>query len=167
MSAISEKPQTLTQRATNAADQLRDFFGFDNLKAMNTAIAEAAVVEARNDPAFAQRVRAIYYDLSQNQPRRSSGERRERPLRRTRSTLKPLGAVEGYDLDPLAPLDPYFYLKLYGAEQFPLALDEQTLARLKVAAKKLMADNPGTKPKSLASKADVIDYIVAIVTGKR
>ena len=80
-----------------------------------------------------------------------------------KANLRPIAKMEGFKPDPFAPIDPYFYLKIYGHEQFPLALGEQTLGTLKVIANKLMADNPGTKPRTKSAKADVIDYIVKTV----
>ena len=160
------KPPTDTQRGVDATTQLRMIFGFSNLKAMSTAIAEAAVIEAQSNPAFAERVRKVYQELVNTAGKSKASPRTPRPAQK-KSTLRPIARVEGYDIDPFAALDPYLLYKMYGAEQFPLALDEQTLAGLKQAVEKLMSDNPGTKPKTKSKKADVIDYIVEIVTGSK
>ena len=166
MSATIEKPPTVAQRATAATVQLRETFGFSNLKVMSTAIAEAAAEEAQQNSAFAERIRRIYQELSSNSQGKTAGTRPPRSAQK-KSSLTPIARVEGFQPDPFAPIDPYFYLKIYGPEQFPLALDEQTLVTLKVIAEKLMADNPGTKPKTKSKKVDVIDYIVEIVAGKQ
>jgi hypothetical protein len=163
MSATIERPPaTVTQRGSDATAHLREIFGFDSLKLMSIAVAEAAVIEARKNPAFVEHVRKAYQEL-ESTPKTSA--RKPRSAHKT-STLMPIARVEGYDFDPLAPVDPYFLYKSYGATQFTQALEEETLSGLKAAAHKLMEAHPGTKPKSLSKKADVIAYIVEIVTGK-
>jgi hypothetical protein len=161
MSATIEKPLTATERATQATAQLRELFGFENLKAMSIAIAEVAAQEAKINPAFAERIQQVYHEVEKT-VRRQGTSKAKRMVDRPK--LTPIAKVEGYVPDPFAPLDPYFMLKIYGVEQFPLALEEQTLVSLKFAAKKLMESHPGTKPTSMARKDDVIAYIVEIVT---
>ena len=161
MSTTIEKPRTVAQRGTDATSQLREIFGFEDLKAMSTAIAEAVSEEARHNAHFAERVRMIYQEVVS-----TSHPTKKRKTYEAKSKVTPIRKVEGYKPDPFAPPDPYFFLQIYGREQFPLALEEQTLTTLKVVADKLMRDNPGTKPTSKAKKDAVIAYIVGIVTGE-
>ncbi len=163
MSVTIERPQTAAQRNVNATAELREIFGFDDPKLLNTAIAEAAIVEARRNPNFAQRVRDFYQELLNVPKRTPARSQRQRKEKRPISRVNPIARVEGYEFDPFAPLDPYFYLKIYGVEQFPILLEEQTLSTLKFAAKKLMDEHPGTRPKTLSKKADVIAYIIELV----
>jgi hypothetical protein len=167
MSATIEQPPTISQRTISATNHLQEIFGFKNLKALTAAIAEAALKEAQANPAFADKVRMLYDEMAQAKkpPTIKTKQPRERPRVKLQAT--PIAKVEGYIPDPYGPLDPYFMLKIYGEDQLPLALDDHTLDRLKVAADNLMQTHPGTKPKTKSKKADVIAYIVEIVTGKQ
>ena len=161
MSVTIEKPVTsVTQRGKDATTQLRTLFGFEQLNVMSTAIAEVVVAQAKQDPAFAELVRNAYQelvDLSKPTPRKPRSSQKK-------LNLKPIANVEGYKIDSLGPLDPYFEYKAYGGEQLPLALSEYSMEDLKEAAKKLMASHAGTKPNSFAKKTAIIEYIVEIVT---
>ena len=161
MSVTIEKPVTsVTQRGKDATTQLRTLFGFEQLNVMSTAIAEVVVAQAKQDPAFAELVRNTYQelvDLFKPTPRKPRASQKK-------LNLKPVANVEGYEIDPNGPLDPYFVYKAYGSEQFPLALSERSMESIKEAAKKLMTSHPGTKPKTFANRAAIIDYIVEIVT---
>lgn len=161
MSVTIDQPPVAVERGADATAQLRAMFGFKNLKAMSTALAEVAVAEARANPAFAERIRQTYQEVAGTS---SKPSRAPRPAQK-KSSLKPIARVEGHRIDPFATLDPYIVYKMYGAEQFPLALNEKLLVELKDVADNLMATHPGTKPKTKSKKADVIDYIVEIVTG--
>ena len=151
------------QRTVNATTSLRQILKLDDLKLLSAAVAEAAVEEAKHNPKFAEKIRTIYQELPS--PKKSSAKRTGSKTA-THRKLVPIGRVEGYEFNPFAPVDPEFLLKVYGAEQLPLALDEYTLVRLKEAAEILMRKHPGTKPKSRASKDGVIAYIVEMVAGK-
>jgi hypothetical protein len=167
MSATIEQPPTVSQRTISATTQLQEIFGFKNLKALSAAIAEAAVKEARANPAFAERVRTLYQEFAPT--KEAATPKGKQPSERPKTKLKatPIARVEGYIPDPYGPLDPSYMLKIYGPDQLPLALDDHTLDQLKVAADNLMKTHPGTKPKTKSKKADVIAYIVEIVTGKQ
>ncbi|SRR5579885_1391673 len=163
MSATIEKPATTSQRTISATSELRKIYGFQDVKALSAAIAEAAVEESRSNPAFASRVRAIYAELNPKTP----SPRKKGGATSRQSKVRPIAKVEGFIPDPFAPIDPYFYRRIYGDEQLPLALGELSLVTLKDIAKRLMVEHPGTKPASLAKKDVVIAYIVEIVTGKQ
>ena len=79
--------------------------------------------------------------------------------------LVPIIDMQGVQLDPFAPLDPYFLLKVYGAKQLRTALVNFSVADLKVGAEVVEKRNPGTKPKSRAARQALTDYIVEYVAG--
>lgn len=79
------------------------------------------------------------------------------------SLISPQYKDPGYKSDPFAPIDPYHYMRIYGQENFPKALDELTHRSLKEVAIKLIASHPGTKPATMSKKSDLIAYIKSSV----
>src|SRR5690348_15134447 len=153
---------TVTERGALATKRLRERLGLDNLKLLSTAVAEAAADEIERNPAFVARVQAIYQELVSRQP--------TRPLRTRKAQIEdvelvPVVDMSGVTLDPFAPLDPYLLHHIYGSTQLRAALTGYSLAKLKEGMATVEARNPGTKPKSKASKAALIDYIVERVAG--
>jgi len=169
LSTIIEQPLTASQRAKVATTQLRQLLDLGNLKLLSTALAEVAIAEAKTNPSFVNRLKAIYQDLEQQElPSRGSGKagattRRPTSRKLAKPSYKNIIPLDDIEIDPFEELDPAKMLKIYGKDQLPLFLADQTLETMKAAAKKLMAEHPGTKPKSLSSKANVIQYIMQVV----
>lgn len=154
--ALASKVHTVQQRSVEATSRLRTLVGRDDLKLLSTAVAEAAAEEAKQNSAFTQRVRALYDELASLKDVRTS---RSRKASEDDVPLVPIGHIEGRKIDPAAPLDPYFIFQLYGKDQLRRALSRYSLANLKEGLAQVERRNPGTKPRSRASKQAIIDYI--------
>jgi hypothetical protein len=164
MSATIEQltpTKIVQQRTANATTSLKQMLKLEDLKLLSAAVAEAAADEAKHNPRFAEKIRTIYQELPPPKNKRA-----ERSTPHVHHKLVPIGKVEGYEFNPFGPIDPEYLFKVYGADQLPLALEDYTLVRLKEAAEIIMQQHPGTKPKNMSKKADVIAYIVEMVTGK-
>lgn len=158
---LNRVPQTVQERSVDATRHLRETLGLDDLKLLATALAEVAVAESAQRPEFANRIKSVYAELQalKATPRRSS------KAAKPSTKLVPIVAIDDVRIDPHAPLDPYFLKRLYGDSQLVAALDGYSLAKLKEAAAIVEQKHVGTKPKSKARKADIINYIVEHVAG--
>lgn len=165
--AISARPPTPAQRATEATEHTAELLHVADAKRLGSALTLAAAEAVRSNPTFAAQVRALYDELA---PRRAASPRPAAP-RAPRGKrvapdieLVPVKSMEGYDFDPLAPPDPYFLLEFYGAHQLRLALARYTVPRLREAVKHVKESNPHTRPTG-ASQEALVDYIVQYVAG--
>jgi|SRR5579872_89378 len=154
---ISSAPTTVKQRGIDATKRLRELLGLDDLNLLAIALAETAADEIGRNTSFSERVRHSYQELAQIKSKpKASKARTSRPA----TKLVPIAHIDDAVVDPYAPPDPNFLLRLYGPAQLRAALEDYTLDKLKEAAVSIQQKYPGTKPKSKASKAAVIDYIV-------
>src|SRR5690348_14881389 len=150
--------------AADAAKRVAETLGLDDAKRAATALAVAAAEEVDDNSRFAARVRAVYNLLpaagtsAGGRSSRVSGGP-ERTSKALNVELRPIKRVDGFTLDPAAPLDPYLVYEAFGAEQLPTALDLFPLAKLQQAARIVMERNPHTKPVNTRAKAGIIEYI--------
>lgn len=78
--------------------------------------------------------------------------------------LKPINYVEGREINPAAPLDPYFLQHVYGDKQLRTALNLYPQNKLREGVEAVKEKHPGTRPKG-SSKAAMLDYIESHVKG--
>lgn len=149
MSTITTRTPTITEIAERTSKQL----GLPDVKRVSVALAEIAAQEAERNRAFAERVRALYVSLAPT---------RERTKMVTAFDVKlvPIKHVQGRELNPAEPLDPYFLLEIYGPAQFPTALSIFPVAKLKEGAAIVERRHPGTKPTNRGQKQPLIEYMV-------
>lgn len=159
MSASVKHSPTTAEAAKHAASQL----GLDDVKRVGIALAVAAAEELDYNTVFAARVRMAYSRLSASTATRA----RPRTSKALEVAIVPIKHVEGFQLNPAAPLDPYLVYEAYGANQLPVALDLFPLAKLKEASALVEQRCPGTKPTNRSKKDAVIAYIVDQVAGRR
>lgn len=162
MSTAANPVRTPHQRALEATRELRQELGLDDVKALSTALAEAAAREVKRNRAFAQEVRAIYQELIQ-QPSAARPRKEKNLLPKLVPIVSPESVPRSNVNDIYGPPDPVFLYRLYGKDQLRLALGVFSISLLKEASEKLEQEHPGTKPKSKTRKADIIDYIVETV----
>jgi hypothetical protein len=155
--------QVLQQRAVEATRNLRAALNLpsevDDTGILGTALAEQAAEESRRNPQFARGVRQRYEELAALRGTTT----KPAPKKRALPPLVPVGQMEPgerFHLDPFAPPDPRFLIRVYGIGQLDRALQDYTLNDLKQASAKIEATHPGTKPRTKASKQPIIDYIV-------
>lgn len=156
----TKSAKTVTPTATTAARSLAFLFNVEDASRVSLAVLLAAADELEQNPRFAARVRTLYEQLPAKAPRGTGASGKGDAAKILASTLQPIRYVEDREINPAAPLDPYFLLDVYGAHQLRQALDLFPLAKLKEGAEAVMERNPGTKPKNKGSKPAVIDYIV-------
>jgi hypothetical protein len=143
-----------TLSATEAAKHVAQLLGLDDVKRTGVALATAAAEEAERSATFAARVRALY---SATMPLQPTTTRKKTPSTNTLwSELKLIKHVDGLDLNPAAPLNPYLLCEAFGADQLPKILDALPLAKLKESAALVEERNPGTKPVSRSSKLAIL-----------
>jgi hypothetical protein len=144
-----------------ASQQAAQLLGVDDAKRLDKAILIAAVEELERNSTFARRVRVIYGVLPATQKRGSalSGK----TPKALAIDLRPIKHVEGFTLDPSAPLDPYLVYEAYGADQLADVLDLFSVPELKDAALRVEQRNPQAPRAYKRSKATVIEFIVRYV----
>lgn len=146
--------------ATAATKQIAQTLGLSDQKRLATAIAIAAAEEIEYNTVFIHRIRAAY-------------DRSPATVRQTRTTkalqldLKPIKRVEGFELNPAAPVNPYLVYEAFGVHQLRDALDIFSVPKLQAAARMVMERNPGTKPQNMRSKPALLDYIASYVANHR
>lgn len=148
------KRKLSTNKAAKLAGAALDL---KDLKRLAAALAEAAAEEVVRNRAFADRVRALYAEVP-------ASTRKPPGVTAFDIDLVPIRRIEGREIDPAAPLDPYFLLDLYGPAQLEKALGLFPLAKLKEASATVERRHPGTKPTNRGSKAALIAYIVDRLT---
>jgi len=154
----NQKPPTVAQRATEAAEKSARYLGVENPKLLGAVLAEAAFNELRYNRSFADRVRAAYA-ASAPKPKPP------RPPRKTTSkptvTLVPIKDVGPHYMDMTAAVDPYLLYEVFGAKQLPDALGRFTKKKLLEEAVPLVQKrHPGEKPPKSANTEGVIAFIV-------
>jgi hypothetical protein len=127
------------------------------MKRVSLALAEVAAQEAERNHVFAERIRTAYAALAPT-------KQRTKMLTAFDVKLVPIKHIQGRELNPAAPLDPYFLFEVYGSAQFPTALSIFPVAKLKEGAAIVERRNPGTKPTNRGQKQPLIDYIVRYIT---
>lgn len=152
-----------TMKAATVAQAAAQVLGLDDVSRMSLALTIAAADEVEENSRFADRVRAVYELLPATKQRATSGSRsgssRGSLPKALTSTLTPIKRVEGGEINPLAPLDPYLLLEVYGAQQLREALDLYPVTKLREGVTAVLAQHPGRKPPAKASKAALIEYI--------
>lgn len=159
---LRTRPVTLKQRNRLALQRLSESLSLEDVALLATAALEVVADEVGRNGEVARRIRESYHDLLKS-PRQTKTKfhlSKPEPVK-----LIPVGTVDESRIKPYGPLDPYLLFDLYGAEQLRLALDGYSLVKLKEGMAAVTTRNPGTKPKSKASKAPLIDYIVEHVAG--
>jgi hypothetical protein len=117
----------------------------------------AAAEEVERSPAFAERVRAL---LS------PTVDQAAVPPAARRTRLLPVSRITEAELDPFAPPDPRYLLRLYGAAQLPAALAEYSYVMLRAAAKRLFGGELESSARLPRSKAALIEALVERVTSE-
>jgi hypothetical protein len=155
--------QSLQQRGAEATRELRQTAHLPtnprDVNVLGTALAEVAANEARRNPRFADELHSRYEELlaSQRTPRSTSKGADLPPL-------IPLPQAEPRErrlsIDPFAPPDPAFLIRVYGHPQLARALHDYSMDALKEAATRVQQNHPGTKPTSRARRDTLIAYIV-------
>ncbi|HST90360.1 MAG TPA: hypothetical protein VLJ14_18435 [Ktedonobacterales bacterium] len=159
---LHNKPLTAKQRNNLALQRLCAKLGIEDSSLLATAVLEVVADEVGWNGDVGRRIRDVYRDLIQLS---SLARAKPRPSKPEPVKLVPVGKVDESRINPYGPLDPYLLFDMYGAHQLRLALDGYSLAKLKEGMAAVEARNPGTKPKSKASKAPLIDYIVEHIAG--
>jgi hypothetical protein len=159
---IRNKPLTAKQRNSLALQRLSESLSIEDPALLATAVLEVIADEVGWNGDVGRRIRDTYRDLIQLPSLTKAKPRLSKPQP---VKLIPVGTVDERRFKPYGPLDPYLLFDLYGADQLRLALDGYSLVKLKEGMAAVAARNPGTKPKSKASKAPLIDYIVEHVAG--
>ena len=153
MSTVTKRTATVTEIAERTSKQL----GLPDVKRVGVALAEIAAQEAERNRAFAERIRMLYAGLA---PTRE----RKKMLTAFDVTLVPIKHVQGRELNPAEPLDPYFLFEVYGPAQLPTALSIFPVAKLKEGAAIVERRYPGTRPTNRGQKQALINYMVQWVT---
>jgi hypothetical protein len=153
---------TISQRSAQTVSQVSSLLGLEDTKLLSAALIEAAAEGVHRNAAFASHVRALYGDMAE-------ATKPKRPVQKPQMhvDLVPLRRIEGREIDPALPLDPYFLHELYGSHQLRAALSRYGKQKLVEAAELIQQQNPnaGPKNKSRATAATLIDYIVEHVAG--
>ncbi|HEX2347693.1 MAG TPA: hypothetical protein VHI51_04575 [Ktedonobacterales bacterium] len=158
--AALAKSRPAVTTTTTLARALASALGLPDASRVGVAALLVAAEEVGRNSSFAARVRSAYDLLPAGKPTRGSSRGKAAAATILSSTLTPVRYVEGREINLAAPLDPYFLLEVYGADQLRQALDLFPLAKLKEGAEAVMARSPGAKPRSRSSKAAVVDFIV-------
>jgi hypothetical protein len=116
---------------------------------LRTALMEAAAERLATDPAFAARVRERYAVGGQATAAKATGQ------------IVPIRPPTLDQYTPYGRFDPHQVMHEYGHAQFRAVLERSTMRDLKEATDFTQQRHPGTRPTSRASKAAMIDYIVA------
>jgi hypothetical protein len=164
MTTVSTKSQTLQQRLNQVVQKTSESLHLHDPKILTLAIAEAAASLVNTDATFAERVSAIYDDISSSLGSKTTSKT-PKDTEKNHQRLIPLKKIVGREFDITAAPDPNFLLELYGEEQLPLALGKYTLKQLQEGASVVEQRFPGTKPKGKTTKADLIKYMISSVVG--
>jgi hypothetical protein len=167
-SAVRTRAQVLRERGAEATRRLRDALqlapDLNDATVLGTALAEYMAERSRTDPHIAQELRRRYDELM------ALGGGRARRASRQTETLPPLVAVghmepgERLTINPAAPPDPRFLIRVYGREQLARALQPYMVEMLKETAEQVEREHPGTKPTNRGQRKALIDYIVRYST---
>jgi hypothetical protein len=154
--------QTMKERGAAATRDLREALRLpahlSDTTLLGTALAEAAAREIRRNPQFASEVRQRYDDLVGL--RKPAAKRSSPRATALLPPLRPITKIPDYSVNPSAPPDPQFLIRLYGRDQLTRALQDYTLNKLKQTAAVIEQAHPDTKPTNRSRIDDVIAYIV-------
>jgi hypothetical protein len=156
------------RRVVQIAEEAATYLGVDDTKKLAVAIAEIANDELHQNTAFAAKIRALYQalDVSPHSAKKSPGGSSSlKNGKKEDIVLIPVKRVEGYVFRTNEPPDPYVLYELYGREQFPDSLRGYSLPLLRGAVEIVQKRHPGTKPRNMGRKADIIAYLVEYVAG--
>lgn len=163
--AVQTRAQTLKERGADATRRLREVLllapDLTDTTVLGTALAEYIVEKSQSDPHIAQELRSRYDDLAAQSGRgakRTSIQKETLP-----SPLVPVGHAqpgERFTIDPFAPPDPQFLIRVYGRDQLAQALEPYMVDMLKQTAASIEREHPETKPTNRGQKKALIDYIV-------
>ncbi len=162
----------LKERSAEATRRLREALGLEDLDVLAIALAEVTTAEAQQNPQLVNSIRSVYDSLME--AKRQSERASKIPSSKTKGSsghhdeaLVPIAIIKDYVADPWAPPDPYFLNRLYGPAQLYAALNRYNLPTLKRSLPIVQARHPGTKPRRISSKDDVITYMVEMVTAEQ
>lgn len=153
MSTVTKRAATVTEIAERASKHL----GLPDVKRVSVALAEVAAQEAERNRGFAERIRVLYEELAPTRVR-------TKMVTAFDVKLVPIKHVQGRELNPADPLDPYFLFEIYGPAQFPTALSMFPVAKLKEGVVVVERRHPDTKPTNRAQKQSLIEYMVRWVS---
>jgi hypothetical protein len=155
---------SLARRVTpaSATKELASLLGLDDPKRLGQAVTIAAVEEVQHNSAFAERLRVAYWSVPATVQRPTGGT--SKVPKALAVDLVPVKHVEGFVLNPSAPLDPFLVYEAYGAKQLHTALDLFPADKLKAAATLVERRVAGAGKANRRSKATVIDYLVGART---
>jgi len=156
MSSTLTSPYSKTSNA-NPTKRASELLALDDTKQLAIAIAEAAVEEIRTNRVFAERVRTFYQQIATAPVRQKAPKNEKKEVK-----VVPIKKIEGREINPAAPLDPYFLLEAYGSAQLPVVLDRFSRQKLLEAVDIIAARTPGEKLKnsSKATRENVIQFIL-------
>jgi hypothetical protein len=167
-SVVQARTQTLRERGAEATRRLREALqiapDLNDATILGTALAEYVAERSQSDPRIAQELRRRYDELIAQSGR---GAKRTPRQKETLPPLVPVGHMqpgERLTIDPFAPPDPRFLLRVYGREQLARALQRYGIDMLKEAASRVEREHLGTKPTNRGQKKALVDYIVKYST---
>ncbi len=170
MSAIRSNPTptTVQEQSALATRHFIAMLGLGDVKtrdyrSLTLALVEVAADEVALNPRFADRIRSRFGELTARPKQSASSAKSKKAQSTPRAVLKPIGSFDESLFNPYGAPDPYILQQVYGNRQLTVALDGYSLQGLKQAAAAVEARNPGTKPKSKASKRALIEYISSLV----
>lgn len=136
-----------------------------DLKNLTTALAEIAADEAKRNTAFAQKILAVFRQLTPVAAPAAPRARGRTPSRPIKPKLVPIRSYDPGIFGGDKPIDPYMLLHIYGEHQLRAALEELPPAELKRSVQIVEDRHPGTKPGGRAAKAALVDYVERYVLG--
>src|SRR5262245_17209137 len=116
---------------TAATKELASLLGLDDVKRLGVAVTIAAVEEVQHNATFVERVRLAYRSVPATETRPPVAS--TKVPKALAVELVPVKHVEGFVLNPSAPLDPFLVYEAYGARQLPTVLDLYPVDKLKAA----------------------------------
>lgn len=168
-SATSASKTMKTTSANTAAAAARSagaMLNLDDINRLAIALTLAAADEVEENSRFANRVRANYELLPPSKSRTtkaSAGTVGSMPEALT-AELTPIKRVEGGEINPTAPLDPFLLLEVYGAHQLRQALNLYSPVMLREAAAAVAERYASPRPAAKASKEKLVDFVVEHLT---
>src|SRR5690349_21271871 len=109
----NQKPPTIAQRTTEAAEKSARYLGLDNVKLLGAVLAEVASNELRLSHSFADRVRAAYEASAPKPKPKPVGPPRPKTAK-SKVTLVPIKDVGPHFMDITAAVDPYLLYEVFG-----------------------------------------------------
>jgi hypothetical protein len=160
--------QALSSEATGKIRAALDFspLGQADLKRLSAALSIAASEEIAHNAAFAARLKLLFDELKLSKKPATKNKGKGDWSNFMVDDLVPIATGINYDFNPTALPDPYFLLKLYGPTQLRKTLNRYNATLLREISKRLVLERGlTTKPKSKATKSELIEYIASQVAG--